>query len=187
MNVSDDELIIGFTRSAEPQRRNDAFNTLYDRHSAAIFGYIRNRCGNSDAANDISQQVWTNLIVKAEHIAALAEDPALAFSLKGYLFGMAKNAIADSYREQRPDTEEPGDLPSPDNDPLTETRLMKCLHEKLRKLSSTAKDAFWLTRDGRLTYEQAGHTLHISTETVRGYVKDALTRVSGCKEILRDE
>ena len=85
------------------------------------------------------------------------------------------------------DVEEPGDLPSPDNDPLTETRLMKCLHEKLRKLSSTAKDAFWLTRDGRLTYEQAGHTLHISTETVRGYVKDALTRVSGCKEILRDE
>lgn len=63
---------------------------------------------------------------------------------------------------------------------------MRCLQDRLRKLNKTAVDAFWLTRDGRLTYEQAGRTLHISTETVRGYVKEAIRSIRDCKEILQD-
>lgn len=186
MDPSDEALLICFANDRDREESEQAFAKLYKRHAAGIFGFIVNRTGNRNLAEEIGQDIWARFIESSADIARKAQDTTLEFSLKPYLYTMAKNAVIDHYRRigraKQLDTEPP-DTEGPESQQI-ENEFMSCIYSKLRLFSHNVTDAFWLTRDGRLSYQQAASEMHLSVETVKGYVKDALKKTRECRELM---
>lgn len=73
-----------------------AFDRLYERYHADIHHFALSRVADPDRAEDITSQVFLN---------ALRGLPGYrSGSFRGWLYRIARNAIADSYRRQPPET-----------------------------------------------------------------------------------
>lgn len=80
-----------------------AFNTLYERYQRRIFRFVWHMCESSDIAEEITQEVFMQLISPPHRY-----DPAKG-SVAGYLFGMARNLTRRTMQqapEHLPITEE---------------------------------------------------------------------------------
>lgn len=161
---------------------------LYHRHRAGLYSYIYNYLKDRATADDIMQDVWSRLIMDTERIVSIIEDDALTFSLQAYLYRMARNRVFDHFRAMRcldelgdegtyliSDTAPPGRV-------FIEEELYACLERRMRPLRIELHDAFWLTRDGRMTYQQAANALNVATETVKDWVKQVLRAIRPCRE-----
>ena len=83
------------TRGAEPEDVSllgdatrgdlDAFATLYRRHQQRVFRFARAMTGSSDAAEDITQEVFVVLLTDAGRF-----DPARA-AFTTYVYGIVRN------------------------------------------------------------------------------------------------
>ncbi len=87
----DDEALVEAAR-----RDPEAFGVLYQRYLPQIYRYLRARTGNSDDAADLTQQVF----LKA--LAALPGYRLCGRPFLAWLLRIARNAVADFYRRQRP-------------------------------------------------------------------------------------
>ena len=73
-----------------------AFDRLYERYHADIHHFVLSRVADDDRAEDITSQVFLN---------ALRGLPGYrSGSFRGWLYRIARNAIADSYRRQPSET-----------------------------------------------------------------------------------
>ncbi len=161
---------------------------LYHRHRSGLYSYIYNQMKDRSISDDIMQDVWTRLILDTERIVSMIEDEALTFSLQAYLYRMARNRVIDHFRA-RGWLEELGkgesylvsNTPPPEN-VLSEADLYACLERRMRPLRLELHNAFWLTRDGRMTYQQAATALNVATETVKDWVKQVLHTIRPCRE-----
>src|ERR1043165_4566844 len=70
-----------------------AFDLLYARHKGGLFRYILRQCGNRDAALELFQEVWMNLVK-----ARLSYTVQAKFST--YLYRLAHNRVVDFYRSR---------------------------------------------------------------------------------------
>ena len=161
---------------------------LYYRHKDGLYSYIDNRVRNPAVSDDVMQDVWSKLILETERIAAMIEDEALTFSLQPYLYRMARNKVVDHFRacgwlDELGDDEAylVASTPAPER-VVSEEELYECLARRMRPLRLTLHEAFWLTRDGRMTYQQAANTLNVATETVKDWVKQVLRAIRPCRE-----
>jgi RNA polymerase sigma-70 factor, ECF subfamily len=161
---------------------------LYHRHRAGLYSYIYNQARDRTVSDDIMQDVWSRLMLDIDRIVSMIADEALTFSLKAYLYRMARNRVIDHFRASGW-LEELGDgetylissTPSPER-VSSEAELYACLQRRMRPLRLELHDAFWLTRDGRMTYEQAATALNVATETVKDWVKQVLRAIRPCRE-----
>jgi len=104
-------------------RRDPAqFVALYDRYFPRVHGYVRLRVRDTATAEDVTSQVFTTAL------AAMGSYHA-GGSFGAWLFRIAHNAVADTYRARRPD--QPGDealsdrpdaAPGPEEQALTAER-----------------------------------------------------------------
>ena len=104
-------------------RRDPAqFVALYDRYFPRVHGYVRLRVRDTATAEDVTSQVFTTAL------AAMSSYHA-GGSFGAWLFRIAHNAVADTYRARRPD--QPGDealsdrpdaAPGPEEQALTAER-----------------------------------------------------------------
>jgi RNA polymerase sigma-70 factor (ECF subfamily) len=81
----DDELV-----AWAQQGEREAFGLLYDRHFASIYGYCYRCLGEREAAQDAAAETFRKALV------ALPVYRPQAF--RGWLFAIARNAIADARR-----------------------------------------------------------------------------------------
>lgn len=72
----------------------DAFDTLYRRYAGELEGFIAARVTDPELAADLTSQVFTKAF------AALPRYQAGSF--RGWLYAIARNAITDTWRRQRP-------------------------------------------------------------------------------------
>lgn len=73
----------------------DAFVRLYRRQLPAIVQFFMRRTGNAEVSADLSSEVFAAALQSAEHYNP-ASGPVLA-----WLYGIAANKLADSYRRGR--------------------------------------------------------------------------------------
>lgn len=94
--------------------------TLWERHKTGMRGYVAKRVGESDAIEDILQEVF----VKAHSQLYGLKSPG---SVAAWLFRIASNAIADHYRLKKLWIDLLDDLaaPQPERDQVAE--LATCL------------------------------------------------------------
>jgi RNA polymerase sigma-70 factor, ECF subfamily len=84
----------GFRARQEPTPlRTAAFASLYETHITRIYGFVFSHVGNREDAEDVTSQVF----VKAYKNLAGFEARG---SLEGWLFQIAKTAVADFWRER---------------------------------------------------------------------------------------
>ncbi|MGH8480933.1 MAG: sigma factor, partial [Nevskiaceae bacterium] len=86
-----------------------AFETLYRRHKDPLYRYFLRHTASPDAAAELFQDVWKNLVQSRGRYRPAAPFGAL-------LYKLAHNRLMDHFRTRRPAGEVPEDLPAPESE-----------------------------------------------------------------------
>jgi RNA polymerase sigma-70 factor (ECF subfamily) len=122
-----------------------AVEALYDLYANRIYRYLLGRTGNTDAAEDLTTEVFLRVIEHVHRFRLNAARPAS--SVSAWLYRIAANLAADHHRSQRrraaAGLEESDSLVSRDPDPQRQVER----RESLERLSAAMEK---LTEDQRL-------------------------------------
>lgn len=171
---SDEELLVLGTRDAE------AFGALYDRYEDLLLAFFRRATGRADLAADLTAEVFAAAIASAD-----AFRPELG-SARGWLFGIARHELAQSWRRGRVEAQarrrlgmEPIVL-SDENleriDRLGEAGVVDSL-ALLQALPTDQRDAVRARVIDGMDYREAAQALGCSELVVRQRVSRGLRRL----------
>ncbi len=164
-----------------------AFEIIYQRHSARLYRYLLRQCGNADDAQELLQDVWTNLIRARRRYEVRAR-----FST--YLFRLAHNRMIDHYRRRshnpvyhgaNPGNDEAdmevADVPDIDitsiEDHLHWRRLGAQLLELIAQLPPVQREAFLLREEAGLSVEEIAEVTGVSAETAKSRLRYAVAKL----------
>lgn len=149
-----------------------ALEQIWRGSSARLGQFIRARVADAAAAEDILQDVF----VKLQKRLGEFQDPA---KIEGWLFLVARNAVIDHYRTEKPMLELPDSLPV--EMAATEGIELEELHARLRQiiecLPKEYREAFVLTAFEGLSQEDLARHLGISVSGAKSRVQRARERV----------
>ena len=146
-----------------------AFQTCYERHQGPIFRFAWHMSGNRTTAEEVTQEVFLQLINKPQKF-----DPAKG-TLAGYLFGIARNVMrrqmAMSFLDVPLEDEELSDDPAlaADFDMLTELdrqERLELLHKSVLALPAAYREALVLCDLEEMSYPAAAAILNCPEGTV---------------------
>jgi len=148
-----------------------AFTTLYRRYVTPVYRYLFKWVGNSAEAEDLTAQVFTEMLERLEQYREQGHFAA-------WLFTIARRKAIAAYRQRRPTLalDEAEDLPAPSEDPLEQVaraeqaRQMTAL---VAKLPEEQQELLRLRFTAGLSYAEIGDLLG-STEAA---VKMAMHRL----------
>ena len=87
-----------------------AFESLYNRHKAPLYRYVRRQVNDPAAVDEIFQDIWTNLIRSRERYEARAK-------FATWLYRVAHNRVVDWYRARGRSQEVHSNTDDADGDP----------------------------------------------------------------------
>lgn len=169
----DDERLVAVARS-DPA----AFADLYERYRPEIQAFVCRRVGDPDRAEDITSQVF---------LRALRGLPIYrSGSFRGWLFQIARNAIIDSYRRERPTTSDDALASHADPQPgpleLAEVReAREHMHHLLDQLSESQRDIVYMRLRG-YTGQEIADALGMKLGAVKSAQFRAFARIRGLME-----
>lgn len=177
---SDEELMLAY---GDGDLR--AFEIIYRRHSGGLFRYLLRQCSNASDAEELFQDVWTNLIRARERYEVQAK-----FST--YLYRLAHNRVIDHYRRRAhnptdkavnpgADGGEPDDLIQDGTlnieDHVHLKRLANRLLELLDRLPPMQREAFLLREEGGLSVEEIAEVMDVNPETAKSRLRYAVAKL----------
>lgn len=146
---------------------------MFDTHFDAIRTFIFYRCGNTDMASDMAQDVFVKVWEKRKQ---LNND-----NLKSLLYKMANDMVISNYRKNtsRSDFEQSMSLwdgseaASPEDELLFE-ELASSYAQALEKMPETQRTVFLMSRNDELKYQEIAKCLDISVKAVEKRMSAAL-------------
>jgi RNA polymerase sigma-70 factor (ECF subfamily) len=159
-----------------------AFNELYHRYVERLGKFVVSIIKIETDAEDIVQQVFTNVWLKRESINA-----ELNFST--YLYTVAKNTTLNAIRSANVQRDYLRDQMWKSielnrcftDETIEYDELLKQIQEALNKLSPHKKQIFELSRKDGLTHEEIATKLKISKNTVKNHMTESIKLIK--KEI----
>jgi RNA polymerase sigma-70 factor (ECF subfamily) len=153
---------------------NAALETVWTDVASKLRGYIRTRVRDHAAAEDILQDVF----VKAHSRIAQLKSPE---KLEGWLFLIARNAVADHYRKSRSHEELSADLATEAQDPEFENacQLRAAFRRMIEELPAPYGQALTLTEFEGLTQKQLAERLGISLSGAKSRVQRGREKLKG--------
>ncbi len=153
---------------------------FWAEHRSRLRGYIARRVRESDAVDDILQDVF---LKSAENLRSLKSRASLA----AWLYRIAANAIADHYRSLRPWEELPEHVAAPESARDYVAELARCLRPLMADMPETYRSALMLAEIEGLPQREVADRLNISlsgakSRVQRGRVK-LRERLLDCCEI----
>src|SRR6266849_3216444 len=146
----------------------DAFEALFREHQSEVYGWIVRIVRDPAAAEDLTVETFWRI-----HRAHARFDPARSFA--PWARRIATNVALDHLKTVRPETELPGDLPSP---PLPEPGISEELRRKTAhafgRLPPKLQAAATLALIEEQPYKEIAEALGISTGAVKLRVFRAL-------------
>lgn len=151
----------------DPDTFESVFRSYYEQLAAFAFQYVP----NTDLAEEIVQEVFSNLWAKSEGIT-------IKTSIKSYLYGSVRNACLNhlkhlkvqkqhqEYEMQKSDFVE--------IDFLELDELQQKIDEALSKLPTKCREIFELSRFEEMKYKEIATELNISIKTVESQMGRAL-------------
>lgn len=141
------------------------FDMLYETYQADLRRFIQNRIGDTFTADDILQDV----LLKAYQSLDTLTDPN---RLPAWLYRIARNAVIDHYRRQRPNSELSETLPMPEPDePSALETLAGCLPPLLNGLADPYRQALLLSSVQGLPQHEIAEQLGISLSGTKSRVQ----------------
>jgi len=154
------------------------FKDLYDKYFDVIRTFIFYRCGNTDTASDIAQDVFVKIWEKREQ---LNDD-----NLKSLLYKMANDMVISNYRKAKNYVDfeqsmafEPDRAASPEEELYFE-ELASAYAQALEKMPETQRTVFLMSRNDEMKYHEIAECLNISVKAVE-------KRMSAALQFLRNE
>jgi RNA polymerase sigma-70 factor (ECF subfamily) len=183
-HASDEELM-------ERYREGDAgaFDLLYVRHKGGVYRYMLRQCGDRSVAEELYQDVWTNLIRARAGYAVTAR-------FTTWLYRLAHNRLIDHYRAQSggvPVSFDAENGPAVDglpaaraDDPAVSVDIKQQagrLLQLIGELPESQREAFLLQQESDMSVEEIAQATGVNRETAKSRLRYALTRLrNGMKE-----
>lgn len=177
--------------------RADAFDRLYARHKGPVFRYLVRHCNDAKLAEELFQDVWTNVIrVRASYA------PTAKFTT--WLYTLAHNRLVDHWRSRGQlgfvsiDGEDDDDdraaalaLPGARTDePETRVAAREVgarIAAALASLPAVQRDAFLLQQEAGMSLAQIAELTGAGEETVKSRLRYATAKLRAALDDLRDE
>jgi RNA polymerase sigma-70 factor (ECF subfamily) len=145
----------------------DAFAALYARHRRLVYRFARALTGSSDAAQDITQEVFVRLLVD---VAGRYDAERGAFTT--YLYGIVRNLSRDRIRRHTRllSIDAVPDLVAEQDEPhrrLQDVETAVAVRGALKRLPSQFREVILLCDLHELSYEQAAIVAGTSVGAVR--------------------
>ncbi len=177
--TSDEDLMLAYGRGDAA-----AFEALYARHRGGVYRYLLRQCRQGGIADELFQDVWTNLIR-----ARASYTPTAKFTT--WLYRLARNRLIDHYRASghlklvSADDEAHEDavaaLPGAHGDEPQVRAENRELGERLRAavtaLPSVQREAFLLQQEGGLSLAEIAELTGAGAETVKSRLRYAVARL----------
>lgn len=178
--VSDEHLM-------ERYRDGDAgaFDILYFRHKGGLYRYLLRLCKNQGIAEELFQDVWSNIIRSRERY-----QPSAKFST--FLYQVAHNRLVDHIR-QRPEIaislnleNEDGDsiveqiADSPDIQPeviIERKRMVENLVKQIEALPTLQREAFLMREEAGMSLEAIAQATGVNEETAKSRLRYAVAKL----------
>jgi RNA polymerase sigma-70 factor, ECF subfamily len=178
---SDEELMLAYAAGDAA-----AFDILYGRHKGGVYRYLLRHCRRSAIADELFQDVWSNLIRARASYA-----PTAKFTT--WLYRLAHNRWIDQVRAEghltlvSADEEAQRDvvaaIPASRADEPQSRVENRELAERLRgaiaSLPAAQRDAFLLQQEGGLSLAEIAELTGVGMETVKSRIRYALGKLRG--------
>jgi RNA polymerase sigma-70 factor, ECF subfamily len=156
----------------------NAFRDLFEEYYAPLVLFAFNYVKDQDEAEEMVQEVMTNVWIKAETIT-------ITSSVKSYLYGCVRNACLNHLKHQKIvnqyQSHQLATAPASfDETPLELEELQEKLRTALDKIPARCREVFELNRFEGLRYKEIAAQLNLSLKTVENQMGKAL-------KILREE
>ena len=154
------------------------FKQLFDKYFDTIRSFIFYRCGDTDAASDMAQDVFMKVWEKREQLDS--------FNIKSLLYKIANDMVISNYRKSstRMDYENSmtiqNDSPLSPEEELNFEELTPTYAKALEKMPETQRVVFLMSRNDELKYHEIAGCLDISVKAVE-------KRMSAALQFLRTE
>lgn len=159
-----------------------AFDELYRRHKAPLYRYLLRQCRDPAAAEELSQDIWTNLIRARAGYLVTAR-------FATYLYRLAHNRLIDHYRRQAPaalisfEDEEgaAGAVPAArQTEPAVAYEAKEQaarLLELVQALPAAQREAFVLQHEAGISIEQIADATGVAHETAKSRLRYAMAKL----------
>jgi len=161
-----------------------AFDRLYARHKGGVYRYLLRHCRRAELADELFQDVWSNLIRARASYA-----PTAKFTT--WLYRLARNRWIDQLRSDghltlvSADDEAQGDavaaIPAARADEPQSRAEAAELGERLRAavaaLPPAQRDAFLLQYEGELSLAEIAELTGVGAETVKSRLRYATAKL----------
>lgn len=111
----------------------DCVLAAWQAHEREVRGFLLHRLADPHTADDLLQEVFLKSMRQGEHFCAI-ENP------RAWLFQVARNALVDRARLQRPLVELPEQLAAPQEERAPVDALDACLRRNLSEMSDEDRD-----------------------------------------------
>jgi RNA polymerase sigma-70 factor (ECF subfamily) len=156
-----------------------AFAALYHRHKGAVYRYFLRQTNHAPAAEELSQDVWTNVIRRRESYRVSAK-------FTTYLFQIAHNRLVDHLRRRvnQPAINEPLDdcdaVAKTNSNPDKRAEAAQISNQLLRvlnELPAEQRDAFLLKEEAGLSVIDIAAVTSVNAETVKSRLRYAQAKL----------
>lgn len=159
-----------------------AFDQLYRRHKAPLYRYLVRQCRDSAAAEELFQDIWTNLIRARASYTVTAR-------FATYLYRLAHNRLIDHYRRQAPaahisfddDEGAAAEVPAPrQTEPAVAFEAKEQaarLLELVQALPAAQREAFVLQHEAGMTIEEIAEATGVAHETAKSRLRYAMAKL----------
>jgi RNA polymerase sigma-70 factor (ECF subfamily) len=175
---SDEELML-YYRDGDA----GAFDVLYARHKGGVYRYFLRQCREAAVAEELFQDVWTNLIRARAGYTVQAR-------FTTWLYRLAHNRLVDHYRKTFPaalvSLEEEGgeaalEVPDgrerPADEALDARRHAERLLELIAELPESQREAFLLQQEGGMSVEEIAQATGVTRETAKSRLRYAMSKL----------
>ncbi|MGB7338035.1 MAG: sigma-70 family RNA polymerase sigma factor [Phototrophicaceae bacterium] len=171
-DVSSDDRLLNRARDGD----KDAITQIYHHYVESIYQFCKLRLGHPQQAEDITSMVFTKFV------QAVAQGKAPRYHLRGWLFKVARNAIYDTYGEQKTlplETLEQWENPDAiDPEYLVQQSLnLDMIRESIMQLSPDQQDVILLRFDQQLSVQETADILGKKVNTVKALQLRAVSRL----------
>jgi RNA polymerase sigma-70 factor (ECF subfamily) len=159
-----------------------AFEMLYSRHKGSLYRYLQRLCRDSEAANDLFQEVWSKVIASRERYEVRAQ-------FNTYLFRIAHNCAIDYFRRtgkvtagQFADVNEleeilPGNEADRPDAQVSQAQVKAAFKQALDDLPAEQRDVFVLYEESGLSLEEIGKVTGVAMETAKSRLRYAVSKL----------
>ena len=184
-NLPTDELLMERYRDGDA----GAFDLLYTRHKGGVYRYVLRQCGERGVAEELYQDVWTNLIRARDGYRVTAK-------FTTWLYRLAHNRLIDHYRRQGgrvaisfETDDNPAQLEVPAAraaDPAIGLDIKQQagrLLQLISELPEPQREAFLLQQESDMSVEDIAEATGVNRETAKSRLRYALARLrAGMRE-----